>query len=171
MRRRIVGLWLRSAFLVWALVVLPLFMQPAAAGGRCEEMLQDSCFSPRAGDAGTRVELRRAASKVMWNEPRLNASGYNYRPDLPTIELAASNDGDLQDGLSFLVPDVPAGVYEVVLYDRDTFWWGEFAVESADSAVSWYYPGLILVSGLVVVGLWLRHHSSVRPSEEQGMPP
>lgn len=115
--------------LSFLLVAASMFLMPkAAAEGRCEERLPEPCLRPQRGEPGTLVEVTRATFRVVWNEDRPGALGFHYRPDQERILLLTVEDGSMREGMTFRVPDVPPGSYEVVIYEEDSYWWDRFTV-------------------------------------------
>ncbi len=129
--------------------------KPALAEGRCEDNVGRECLSPRSGEPGTLVEVGNPTWKVVWNEDRPGAAGFRYRPDQPTVVVVEVEDGTFRDDLSFHVPEVPPGSYEVVIYDHNSYSWETFTVTrpGAQSRLLWWI-GLVAL-GLVVVLLWV----------------
>lgn len=129
--------------------------QPALAAGRCEDYFGRECLSPRSGEPGTVVEVDQATWKVVWNEDRPGAAGFRYRPDQPTIVVVEVDDNTFRDDLSFRVPDVPPGSYEVVIYDDTSYWWERFTVTGPGVASRLLLWVGMSVLGLVVAVLWV----------------
>jgi hypothetical protein len=145
-RGRLGALLLAAIFAMIFTGLLPA--KPALAEGRCEDSLGRECLSPRSGEPGTLVEVEKATWKVVWNEDRPGAAGFRYRPDQPTIVVVEVEDDTFRDDLSFRVPDVPPGSYEVVIYDDSSYWWERFTVTGPGASAR-----IVLWVGMVVLGL------------------
>jgi hypothetical protein len=99
-----------------ASLMLPAF---ARAHGPC------NCSFPQLGDPGARVTTRSPAYKIVFN-PRptdyvteMKSAGYAsaYQPGAPTATVMSRPVDDPVRRASFRVPEVPPGVYLVLIYD------------------------------------------------------
>lgn len=131
----------------------------ARAHGPCSATGQP-CLSPASGPPGTEVTVTRTtAFRVVWNED-VDYMGSPGNRALRAILLTERRTA--RTGVAFTVPDVPTGVYPVVIYDGSEglghYTWDYFEVVD-NSSSRWLrltvLVGLVIVeTGAIAAVLW-----------------
>lgn len=148
--------------IVFAVCAFPI---RADAEGRCTSQ---QCLTTATGDPGELVEVLRPTWRVVLNEPRPQAVGYNYRPEAPTIVLVETVDGLAASGLTFEVPDVPPGRYEIVIYDATSYWWQSFTVSGSGFSPNIWLLGAILITAIAIASSQWKRRTAHRRSRNGG---
>jgi hypothetical protein len=103
-----------------AAATIAVLAPPAFAHGPC------GCLTPELGDTGVRVRIARTtAFKVIFNPTpveyggAMRDAGYAsaYQPTAPTATVLSVSRNQRKRNRRFRVPDVPPGVYLVLIFD------------------------------------------------------